>query len=90
MGFIPHPPPQSLLSTDDITTSVLTLGVSRSNDYSDNLVSSPWKAILLTYVVVGNAKKFTTNQPMLTKPPMGFDSVQLMSLFPLTSFLTFQ
>jgi len=48
---------------------------SRSNDYSDNLVSSPWKAILLTYVVTGKAKKFTTSQPMLTHAPVGFDSV---------------
>jgi len=48
---------------------------SKSNDYSKNFVSSPWKAVLLAYVVVGNAKKFTTNQPTLTKPPVGFDSV---------------
>ena len=50
--------------------------ISRSNDYSKNLVSSPWKATLLAYVVVGKAKKFTTSQPTLTQPPVGFDSVQ--------------
>jgi len=58
-----------------VTISVLILVFSRSNDYSDNLVPSPWKAILLTYVVVGKVKKFTTNQPMLTQAPVGFDSV---------------
>lgn len=58
-----------------VTVLVLILDASRSNDYSDNLVSSPWKAILLTYVVAGKAKKFTTNQPRLTQAPVGFDSV---------------
>ena len=55
----------------------LTLVVYRSNDYSTNLVFSPWKAILLSYVVVGNGKKFTTDQPTLMQPPAGFDSVRL-------------
>ena len=50
--------------------------VSRSNDYSTNLVYSPWKAILLAYVAVGNPKKFTTDQPTLTQAPVGFDSVR--------------
>jgi len=48
---------------------------SKSNDYSKNLASSPRKAALLAYVVVGKAKKFTTDQPTLTQPPAGFDSV---------------
>ena len=50
--------------------------VSSSNDYIKNLVHSPWKAILLSYVVVGNPKKFATGQPTLTQPPVGFDSVR--------------
>jgi len=71
-----------------VTISVLIPILSRSNDYSDNLVSSPWKAILLTYVVVGRAKKFTTNQPMLTQAPVGFDSVQSTSFIPFKPFVT--
>lgn len=62
-----------------IITAVLILVVSRSNDYSKNLMYSPWKAVLLTYVVVGNAKKFTRDQPTLTQAPWGFDSVRSMS-----------
>ena len=50
--------------------------VSRANDYIKNLVHSPWKAVLLSYVVVGNSKKFTTYQPKLTQAPVGFDSVR--------------
>lgn len=70
---------------------IITLihAISRSNDYSKNLVSSPWKAILLAYVVVGNAKKFTTSQPTLTKPPVGFDSVQSTSSSPFEVFRDF-
>ena len=56
-------------------TIVLIL-VPRSNDYSKNLAPSPWKAVLLAYVVVGNAKNFTTSQPALTQAPAGFDSVR--------------
>ena len=48
----------------------------RSNDYSTNLAYSPWKALLLSYVVVGNGKKFMTDQPTLTQAPAGFDSVR--------------
>jgi len=48
---------------------------SKSNDYSSNLVSSPWKALLLASVVAGNAKTFTKDQSALTRPPAGFDSV---------------
>ncbi|KAF9644284.1 ADP-ribosylation [Thelephora ganbajun] len=48
---------------------------SKSNDYSNNIVSSPWKAVLLAYVAVGRAKTFETDQPTLTQPPNGYDSV---------------
>jgi len=48
---------------------------SKSNDYSKNLVPSPWKAILLSYVVVGKAKKFALDRPTLTQAPDGFDAV---------------
>jgi len=71
-----------------VTTSVLILAVSRSNDYSKNLVPSPWKALILAYVVVGNPKTFTTDQPTLTQPPAGFDSVGLISS-PIELFVTF-
>ena len=53
--------------------------ICRSNDYSTNLVSSPLKAVLLSYVVAGKCKKFTTDQPTLTQPPAGFDSVRSKS-----------
>jgi hypothetical protein len=59
-----------------VITIVLIPVVCRSNDYSRNLTPSPWKAILLSYVVVGKCKKFTTDQPSLTQPPAGFDSVR--------------
>ena len=39
-------------------------------------------------VVVGNPKTFTTDQPTLTQPPTGFNSVGLIS-FPLELFVTF-
>jgi len=48
---------------------------SKSNDYSTNLVPSPWKAILLSYVVVGKAMEYKTDRPSLMQPPAGFDSV---------------
>jgi len=66
-----------LVGYTSTATIILILVVSRSNDYSENLVSSPWKAMLLANVVVGNAKRFTKNQPALTQPPAGFDSVRL-------------
>ena len=62
-----------------IITIVLISIICRSNDYSTNLVSSPWKAVLLSYVVVGKCKKFTADQPTLTQPPAGFDSVRSKS-----------
>jgi len=64
-----------------IITIVLIPIICRSNDYSTNLASSLWKAVLLSYVVVGKCKKFTTDQPTLTQPPAGFDSVWSKSLF---------
>ena len=45
----------------------------RSNDYSKNLVPSHWKALLLIYVAIGKAAKYTTDRPSLTQPPVGFD-----------------
>ena len=57
----------------------LIRGVSRANDYSENLVDSPWKAILLNLVVVGEAKVYKTDRPTLTEPPEGYDSVRSMS-----------
>jgi hypothetical protein len=66
-----------------VITNFLIPVVCRSNDYSTNLTSSPWKAVLLSYVVVGKCQKFTTDQPSLTQPPAGFDSVRsrLLSSF---------
>ena len=72
-----------LVRCTPIAVVILILFVSRSNDYSENLVPSPWKAVLLANVVVGNAKRFTTNQPALTRPPAGFDSVRLTFLSPI-------
>ena len=57
----------------------LILVICRSGDYSTNLAPSPWKAVLLSYVVVGRCKKFTKDQPTLTQPPAGFDSVRSKS-----------
>jgi hypothetical protein len=48
---------------------------SKSNDYSANLGSSKWKAMLLAHVAAGNAVKYRYNSPYLTEPPMGYDSV---------------
>lgn len=62
--------------------------VSRSNDYSSNLVYSPWKAMLLACVVVGNAKKFTRDKPTLTRAPAGFDSVRPTSISPFKLVVT--
>ena len=49
--------------------------VVRSNDYSSNKSSSPYKAILLNKVVVGKGYKVTENNTSLTAPPSGYDSV---------------
>ncbi|PVF95499.1 ADP-ribosylation [Serendipita vermifera] len=48
---------------------------SKANDYSQNSVSSPRKAMLLNKVIVGNGKKLYWGDPTLTAPPPGFDSV---------------
>lgn len=48
---------------------------SRSNDYSANDCVSNWKALLLNKVVVGKGLKLVLDDPTLTGPPAGFDSV---------------
>lgn len=48
---------------------------SKSDDYNQNLVYSPYKALLLNTVIVGQAIKLTQNSPYLTAPPTGYDSV---------------
>ncbi|KZT01538.1 ADP-ribosylation [Laetiporus sulphureus 93-53] len=48
---------------------------SKSNDYSQNITASPYKAVLLNKVVVGKGHKLTMDKPSLTAPPAGFDSV---------------
>jgi len=49
----------------------------RSNDYSRNVTSSPWKAMILNNVVVGKGYKITNDNSSLTGPPPGYDSVSL-------------
>lgn len=48
---------------------------SKSNDYSRNATSSPWKAMILNNVVVGKGYKITNDNSSLTGPPPGYDSV---------------
>ena len=60
----------------------------RANDYSANLVTSSWKALLLVNVVIGNAATYTTNQSYLTQPPWGCDSVRSTSSSPQISPVT--
>lgn len=48
---------------------------SKSNDYSSNKKPSPLKAILLNKVVVGKGYKMLHDDPHLTAPPAGSDSV---------------
>jgi len=48
---------------------------SNSDGYSQNLTASPFKAVLLVYVVVGKAKKVASHQSIVMQPPAGFDSV---------------
>jgi len=48
---------------------------SKANDYVEELGGSPYKAILMSNVVMGKPIKLTTNQPDLTQPPSGYDSV---------------
>ncbi|KAJ7081840.1 hypothetical protein B0H15DRAFT_952856 [Mycena belliarum] len=48
---------------------------SKSNDYSHNDCTSSLKAILLNKVIVGKGCKLTQDNPNLTAPPPGYDSV---------------
>lgn len=48
---------------------------SKANDYVEEVGGSPHKAILMSNVVMGIPIKLTTNQPNLTQPPTGYDSV---------------
>ena len=64
----------------------------RLNDYSSNSdPNSPWKAILLTKVVVGKGYKMNKDDTTLTSPPAGFDSVSVhwVSFIPQTWHLLF-
>jgi hypothetical protein len=38
-------------------------------------MKSPWKAIMLNRVVVGKGYKLKQDDPTLTSPPAGYDSV---------------
>jgi hypothetical protein len=60
----------------------------RADDYSKNLKNPSRKALLLVYVTIGNAAKYTSNETSLTRPPVGFDSVQPTSLPPSPSPVT--
>jgi len=48
---------------------------SKSNDYTSTDSTSPWKAMLLNKVVVGKGYKILHDNPTMTAPPAGFDSV---------------
>ncbi|KAL1675888.1 hypothetical protein EV122DRAFT_217581 [Schizophyllum commune] len=48
---------------------------SKSNDYSSNKTRSPLKSILLNKVIVGKGFKMLHDEPTLTSPPAGCDSV---------------
>ncbi|KAL4066852.1 ADP-ribosylation [Scleroderma citrinum] len=48
---------------------------SKSNDYSNNVIPSNLKAILLNKVVVGKGYKMMQDNTTLTAPPQGYDSV---------------
>ena len=60
--------------------------VPRANDYSSTDSSSPWKAILLNKVVVGKGYKILNDNPGMTGPPAGYDSVSGATLHPLDHF----
>ena len=51
------------------------VGFLRSDSYSANGRASNWKALLLNKVVVGGGYKMEVDNPTLTKPPAGCDSV---------------
>ena len=55
--------------------------VSRANDYSSTDSSSPLKAILLNKVVVGKGYKILHDNPAMTAPPSGYDSVSRVPPF---------
>ncbi|CCL98307.1 uncharacterized protein FIBRA_00301 [Fibroporia radiculosa] len=48
---------------------------SKANDYVQEIGGSPYRAMLLNDVVVGNGKKMFNDDLSLTQPPSGFDSV---------------
>jgi len=48
---------------------------SKAHDYSSNTVYSPYRAVILTTVVVGKGKKKTKNKESYKAAPKGFDSV---------------
>jgi hypothetical protein len=54
----------------------------RSDRYSRNERASNWKAMLLNKVVVGKGMKLTKDDPALTRPLPGYDSVSVFGLFP--------
>jgi len=57
--------------------------VFRSNDYSYNECVSNWKALLLNKVVVGKGMKLVIDDPTLTQPPTGYDSVSISGYHPM-------
>lgn len=63
----------------------------RSDDYSENKLASNLKAVMLNKVVVGKGCKLTNNQPTLTAPPAGYDSVSpfVISLTSASALSTF-
>jgi hypothetical protein len=53
----------------------------RSDSYSKNVgITSDCKAMLLNTVAVGNGKKVTLVDTLLTQPPPGYDSVSILGL----------
>ena len=55
--------------------------VFRSNDYTSTDSTSPWKAMLLNKVVVGKGYKILHDNPTMTAPPAGYDSVSRATPF---------
>ena len=69
--FVPYPSSMLRLPSN---------GFGRSNDYSRNDCTSNWKAILLNKVVVGKVYKMADDDPTMTGPPVGYDSVGVVAL----------
>jgi len=67
-------PPNELPLNACLTLRFFTF---RSNDYSYNESVSNWKALLLNKVVVGKGMKLVLDDPTLTEPPPGYDSVSI-------------